>query len=53
MYSIGKVLSIIPVANIMEYLNVILTPYFEEIQMLLSVEQVLVLLVISLHYDII
>lgn len=48
MYSIGKVLSIIPVANIMEYLNVILTPYFEEIQMLLSVEQVLVLLVISI-----
>lgn len=36
MYSVGKVLSIVPVANTMQYLNVILAPSFEEIQSLLS-----------------
>lgn len=40
MYSIGKVLSILPVPRIMEYLNIILAPSFKEMQELLNVEPV-------------
>lgn len=39
-YSIGKVLSVMPVNRVMDYLNVILTPSFEEIQKLVSTEPV-------------
>jgi hypothetical protein len=38
MFSIGKVLSILPVPRIMEYLNIILAPSFKEMQELLNVE---------------
>lgn len=38
---IGKVLSIMPIPRVMEYLNVILTPSFEEIQKLVNAEPVL------------
>ncbi|EFA09709.1 importin-13 [Tribolium castaneum] len=38
MYSIGKVLSILPVPRIMDYLNIILAPSFKEMQDLLNVE---------------
>ncbi|KAJ3642174.1 hypothetical protein Zmor_024983 [Zophobas morio] len=38
MYSIGKVLSILPIPRIMEYLNIILAPSFKEIQELLNVD---------------
>lgn len=40
MYSIGKVLSVMPVPKVMDYLNVILAPSFEEIQKLVSLEPV-------------
>lgn len=40
MYSIGKVLGSLPVASIMDYLNVILSPSFEEIQNLINLEPV-------------
>jgi hypothetical protein len=40
MFSIGKVLSILPVPRIMEYLNIILAPSFKEMQELLNVEPV-------------
>lgn len=40
MYSLGKVLGTLPVANIMEYLNVILSPSFEEIQNLINLDPV-------------
>lgn len=39
-YCIGKVLSIMPVCKVMEYLNVILAPSFQEIQKLVSMEPV-------------
>ncbi|RZC40401.1 importin-13, partial [Asbolus verrucosus] len=38
MYSIGKVLSILPVPRIMEYLNIILAPSFKEMQEFINVE---------------
>ncbi|XP_022917881.1 importin-13 [Onthophagus taurus] len=38
MYSVGRILSILPVNNIMQYLNVILSPSFEEIQSLVNNE---------------
>lgn len=40
MYSLGKVLATLPVPNIMEYLNVILSSSFEEIQNLINLEPV-------------
>lgn len=43
MYSLGKVLSTLPVGNIMEYLNVILAPSFEEIQNLINLEPVIII----------
>ena len=43
MYSIGKVLSILPIPRIMEYLNIILAPSFKEIQELLNVDPVCIL----------
>ncbi|XP_017777342.1 PREDICTED: importin-13 [Nicrophorus vespilloides] len=36
MSSVGKVMSILPVANVMQYLNVIVAPSFEEIQYVLG-----------------
>lgn len=41
MFSIGKVVSVLPVPSIMEYLNLVLTPYFEEIRSLVNAEQVI------------
>ncbi|KAL3269998.1 hypothetical protein HHI36_009055 [Cryptolaemus montrouzieri] len=38
MFSVGKVLSILPVSKSMNYLNVILAPCFEELQTLVSSE---------------
>nr|CAH7738201.1 unnamed protein product [Callosobruchus chinensis] len=64
MYSIGKVLSILPVDRIMEYLNIILAPSFEDLQKLAHAEptpsittslvtrlSILVSLFISLHVE--
>lgn len=48
MYSIGKVLSILPVPKIMEYLNIILAPSFKEMQELLNCEPVLVIIFITI-----
>lgn len=36
MYSIGKILSILPIESIMQYLQIILSPSFEEIQSLIN-----------------
>lgn len=41
MYSLGKVLGTLPVSNIMEYLNVILAPSFEEMQNLINLDPVI------------
>lgn len=40
MYSIGRVLSIMPVNRVMDYLNVTLAPTFEDIQKLTQEEPV-------------
>lgn len=40
MYSIGNVLSVLPVNKIMEYLNIILAPSYEELQKLTDDEPV-------------
>lgn len=40
MYSIGKILSILPIDSIMQYLQIVLSPSFEEIQSLVRSEPV-------------
>lgn len=39
MYSVGKVLSMLPIENIMEYLNLILSPIIEEFQKIIEQNQ--------------
>jgi hypothetical protein len=38
MYTVGRVLAVLPVDSIMEYLNQILMPYVEELQILVTLE---------------
>lgn len=40
MYSIGNVLSVLPVNKTMEYLNILLAPSYEDLQKLAEAEQV-------------
>ncbi|XP_018334256.1 importin-13 isoform X2 [Agrilus planipennis] len=40
MYSIGKIMSLLPVPKLMEYLNPMLSPSFQEIDMLLKTDQI-------------
>lgn len=44
MYSIGRVLSVLPLQRIMDYLNLILMPSFKEMQELLSCEPVFIII---------
>jgi hypothetical protein len=38
MYTVGRVLAVLPVDNIMNYLNQLLMPYVEELQYLVTLE---------------